>query len=357
MNVPVQKFLDQQIPALLRTRVFFSPFTNIYTNQALEEWLFRNAELTQPLLMLWINDPAVVTGRYQNQWIECSPAALKKQGILLARRNSGGGTVFHDRGNLNLTLFTSRNAYDKRSLTGFIKTILDSYGIISETGESRADIYIQGRKISGSAFKLIADRAYHHSTLLIDCDLEQLAGALHPAAREITSKGTESIRSKTVNLREVNLEISLLSIVRRAAVLFSGEEEIGNSVEESAITVLANQNPGIVLPDQLESLRQRFCSDTWIHDNGPDFEQVTSPCPLTHTAFAISVKKGVVQRAATSTGTTEDVKTRAVIDRIEAYLTGRRYAAAPDTYVLIESGFSMEESCQLFEWLKKEIGI
>lgn len=97
--------------------IFFSKCTNIFTNLALEDWLYKNRDLSNHhLLMLWRNDPCVVIGRHQNPWLECNFATLPSigQGVKLARRNSGGGTVYHDMENLNLTFFTGREEYSRR---------------------------------------------------------------------------------------------------------------------------------------------------------------------------------------------------------------------------------------------------
>ena len=50
-------------------------------------------------------------GRHQNPWTESNVPYLRENGINLARRNSGGGTVYHDMGNLNCTFFTRRSRY------------------------------------------------------------------------------------------------------------------------------------------------------------------------------------------------------------------------------------------------------
>ena len=82
---------------------------NIFTNLALEDWIYNNVDLDHEyLLVIWRNQPCVVIGCHQNPWIECGIFDLGKLGVDLARRRSGGGTVYHDLGNLNCTFFTSR---------------------------------------------------------------------------------------------------------------------------------------------------------------------------------------------------------------------------------------------------------
>lgn len=95
--------------------VYISKCTNIFTNLAMEDWLYAKRDFTNHhLLMLWRNEPCVVIGRHQNPWMECNFPALPNLGAPLARRNSGGGTVYHDLENLNLTFFTSRQDYCRK---------------------------------------------------------------------------------------------------------------------------------------------------------------------------------------------------------------------------------------------------
>ena len=83
---------------------------------------------------------------------------------------SGGGAVYHDRQNLNFTFMSGIDVYDKQRNFEIITDSLKQFGINAETS-GRNDIVVDGKKISGSAFKLTRDRAFHHGTLLIDVDL------------------------------------------------------------------------------------------------------------------------------------------------------------------------------------------
>lgn len=51
----------------IKKSVFLSQSHDIFTNLALEDWLYRNFDFTtHHVLMLWTNDPCVVVGRHQN---------------------------------------------------------------------------------------------------------------------------------------------------------------------------------------------------------------------------------------------------------------------------------------------------
>ncbi|CAG0908940.1 unnamed protein product, partial [Cyprideis torosa] len=98
--------------------------------------------------------------------------------IPLARRNSGGGTVYHDRGNLCLTFFSAREDYDREGNLGMVaEAVKDAFGIDLAVNQ-RQDIEVLGKKVSGTAAKLASKKAYHHCTLLVNADRENLRAAL-----------------------------------------------------------------------------------------------------------------------------------------------------------------------------------
>ena len=146
--------------------------------------------------MLWANSPAVVIGRNQNVWNECDLAELSRRGVQLARRASGGGTVYHDLGNLNLTFFSTREKFSKEANSAIVAAALNGHG----RGEwdvrvnERTDLLVSGRKVSGSAYRLNRTTAYHHCTLLVTTDLDTLGGVLKPTLPRIVTKGVASVR-------------------------------------------------------------------------------------------------------------------------------------------------------------------
>lgn len=129
--------------------VFISQSNDIFTNLALEDWLYRNFDFTNHhILLLWQNSPAVVIGRHQNPWLEANTAVLSEHGIEIARRNSGGGTVYHDHGNLNLTFFTPREHYSrKNNLQLICRALLREWGLKTEISP-REDIVSGNYKVS-----------------------------------------------------------------------------------------------------------------------------------------------------------------------------------------------------------------
>lgn len=132
--------------------VFMSQSTDIYTNLALEDWMYRNMDFTNHhVMMVWRNEPCVVIGRHQNPWMEANVPALSEKDIALARRNSGGGTVYHDRGNLNITFFTPKQRYDRKYNLELIKRALFREFGVKSTINERQDLIVRDKyKVSFS---------------------------------------------------------------------------------------------------------------------------------------------------------------------------------------------------------------
>lgn len=132
----------------IKKSVFISQSNDIFTNLALEDWFYRHFDFTNHhVLMLWSNDPCVVVGRHQNPFYETNVSNLQRAGIALARRNSGGGAVFHDRGNLNMTFFSPRERYNRSyNLSIVTRALFREWGIKADIS-ARDDIVISNKKV------------------------------------------------------------------------------------------------------------------------------------------------------------------------------------------------------------------
>lgn len=172
-----------------------------FFNQAFEDYVFRTFREDE-VLLLWRNRPAVVVGCYQNICREVHVRALLEQNIPVVRRMSGGGTVYHDLGNLNYTLITGQSgALDYDRCLAPVLRALNALGVPAQKSRT-CDMTVDGKKISGSAQKIANGRVLHHGTLLFDADLTRLdeitTGRKNDA---FCSKGTQSAICTVTNLR------------------------------------------------------------------------------------------------------------------------------------------------------------
>ena len=189
-------------------------------NLAVEEYLLESVEPGQCVLYLWQNRNTVVIGRNQNPWKECRTTLLEQEGGHLARRLSGGGAVFHDLGNLNFTFLMCLEDYSVPRQMEVIRSAVASLGIPAEVS-GRNDILARGRKFSGNAFYKNGRQAYHHGTLLVAADMEKLGRYLHPSRAKLKAKGVESVRSRVVNLQELNPAVTVDSLKKALKEAFS----------------------------------------------------------------------------------------------------------------------------------------
>ena len=198
--------------------VFLSPFTNPFINLALEDYFLRDAS-NLPLVFFYINRPCVVLGRFQNPWLECHLPYLVKNDIWLVRRQSGGGCVFHDEGNLNYS-FIYPEAKINRSLgVEVLKKAFKAADIELEISP-RHDLWLEGKKISGSAFKQIKDSSFHHGTFLISSDLEKLNQSLKHTIISKDSKSIPSVRSQVTRLKDKYPGIEIQDVIDLVAHYF-----------------------------------------------------------------------------------------------------------------------------------------
>ena len=170
-----------------------------YFNLALEKFLFDVVDDETVILYLWQNEKTVVYGYNQNVWKELFVSQLLEDGGYPVRRLSGGGAVFHDKGNLNFTFLTTASNYD---VDKQLQVIIEACRLLGLTVEKtgRNDLTIEGGKFSGNAFYKSGDRRYHHGTLLIDTDTTAMSRYLNIDRDKLESNGVSSIKSRVANL-------------------------------------------------------------------------------------------------------------------------------------------------------------
>ncbi|XP_018791088.1 PREDICTED: lipoyltransferase 1, mitochondrial [Bactrocera latifrons] len=260
----------------IRKSVFISQSYDVFTNLALEDWLYRNFDFSHHhVLLLWVNDPCVVIGRHQNPFMETNVSKLNSNGVTIARRNSGGGAVYHDRGNLNCTFFTPRERYDRKyNLNILTRALFREWAIKSEINK-RDDVCINEKKLSGTAAKLGYPNAYHHCTLLANTNRINLGNCLSKEEVNYISNSTPSVRSPIKNLCEINRNVNTSQLISSVGYEYlrtfatelrdGGNQQIMKQRGFQLINPTEKWFPGI------GNLRTEFKSWEWIYGKTPKF--------------------------------------------------------------------------------------
>lgn len=217
-------------------RCIYSPFTEIYFHLAAEEYLLKQGN--EDIFMLWQDTPSVVIGKHQRLRSEVDQEWAEREQVHIARRFSGGGAVYHDLGNVNLT-FIETTPRLPEFVTYLQRTLdfLNSMGLMA-TGGERLGIYLNGLKISGSAQCVHKNRVLYHCTLLYDTDLTALHKALNPEPMvddETLSSvyAVPSVRSEVTNIGRYLLAGSVDDFKENAFQYFSESQSVSSfSVEE-----------------------------------------------------------------------------------------------------------------------------
>ena len=216
-------------------RCIYSPFSDIYFHLAAEEYLLKQGN--EDIFMLWQDTPSVVIGKHQRLRSEVDQEWAEREQVHIARRFSGGGTVYHDLGNVNLTFIETTPrlpefvTYLQRKLD-----FLNSMGLMA-TGGERLGIYLNGLKISGSAQCLYKDRVLYHCTLLYDTDLTALHQALNPEPMvddEMLSSvyAVPSVRSEVTNIRRHLSAGTVTDFKEKAFQYFSKSQSVSAFTKE-----------------------------------------------------------------------------------------------------------------------------
>ena len=146
--------------------------TNPEYNLALEEYLCGLGGLGRDIFMLWRNEPSVIIGRFGSVHDEVDTKFAEAEKIRIVRRNSGGGAVYHDLGNVNYSFILRDNKnFTLEYFAQIIIRTLETIGINSRLDFRHNDILADGLKISGSAQYHHEGVILHHGTLLFDSDL------------------------------------------------------------------------------------------------------------------------------------------------------------------------------------------
>ncbi|MFT0802430.1 lipoate--protein ligase [Bacillus swezeyi] len=173
-------------------------------NLAIEEYCLKHLDPEQTYLLFYINQPSIIIGKNQNTIEEINTKYVDENGIIVVRRLSGGGAVYHDLGNLNFSFITKDDGNSFHNFKKFTEPVVEALKRLGVDAElsGRNDLMANGRKISGNAQFSTRGRMFSHGTLLFDSEIEHVVSALKVKKDKIESKGIKSIRSRVANISE-----------------------------------------------------------------------------------------------------------------------------------------------------------
>ncbi|XP_007957657.1 lipoyltransferase 1, mitochondrial [Orycteropus afer afer] len=269
---------------------------DVYQNLAVEDWIHDHMNLEgNPILFFWRNSPSVVIGRHQNPWQECNLNLMREEGVKLARRRSGGGAVYHDLGNINLTFFTTKSKYDRmENLKLIVRALNTVQPQLDVQATKRFDLLLDGQfKISGTASKIGRTTAYHHCTLLCSTDGTVLSSLLKSPYQGIKSNATASIPSSVKNLLEKDPTLTCEALMNAVAAKYAAYHRIDNHIN------LINPDDETLFPG-INSKAKELQTWEWIYGKTPKFSINTSftvldgQSPLEIKVY-IDIKNGRIQ--------------------------------------------------------------
>ena len=304
-------------------------------NLALEEYVFESLSKDYNYFILWQNASTVVVGRHQNTFNEVDEAFIRENNITVVRRLSGGGAVYHDLGNLNFTFIMCKEDYDLDKQISVIQTACHLAGISAEKS-GRNDILADGRKFSGNAFYQNRTHAYHHGTLMVDVDKDKLGRYLSPPKAKLEAKGVASVRSRVVNLKELNPELTIDKMKANMVEAFS--KVYGMAAEPLELTDKDFA--------EIEKVRAEYASWEYLFGTPLPFTfQCESRFDWGYIHLQLEAKDGIIRGAKVYT----DAMDWALPQAVENALLGCRFetAAMQNALQALQDKIVCEDLCRL----------
>ena len=260
---------------------------DIFYNLAAEYYLAAEKQLKDTVFMLWQTwPPTLVCGRYQNVFQEVHMPYVTEKNYVVARRLSGGGTVYQDE-NVFQYAFIAPSGEAQIDFGKYLEPVAKAMRALGVPVEfnSRNDLMIGEQKVSGTAKYHTRGYVVHHGTVLYDADIKELERCLTVDAEKIRSKGIASVRQRVVNMKQYT---NGLPVDRFMAAL--SRQLLGGDMQAQMFTVEEQE--------RIRTLaKEKFQSWDWIFGSSPDCDMVRSGrVPGGRVEFHLSIEKGKICR-------------------------------------------------------------
>lgn len=266
-----------------------SPSTNAYFNIASEEYLLTHFP-TEDIFLLYVNAPSIIVGKFQNTLAEINLDYVREKDIKVVRRMSGGGTVYHDLGNLNFSFHTLLGQNDFGDFSVFTQPVLrmlNKLGVPAEL-KGRNDLLVEGRKFSGNAKLARQGKMIQHGTILLDSEMEVLGEALKANPLKFIDKATKSNRSRVTNLIHYLPEDTTTEGLKNLLT----HEIINNNPGAERYELTAEDRDGIA-----KLMMEKYETWDWNYGFSPNYNfQKAAKLPAGFIEVHLDVEKGIIEK-------------------------------------------------------------
>lgn len=174
----------------------------------LEDYLALETEMVKtidtPTIFTWVVNPTVIYGRHQIREQEVNDAYCAAHGVRVVQRQSGGGCVYADRGNLMVS-FVSPSTHSQEVFDEFLKILSGALRRLGYKAVTTAhnDILVADRKVAGTACYTTPTGTVVHASMLYDVNLDALEQAITPSEAKLAKHAVASVRQRVRNLRSI----------------------------------------------------------------------------------------------------------------------------------------------------------
>lgn len=258
-----------------------------YYNFALEDYLLTDAP-EDDYVFFYIHKPSIIVGKYQNTLAEINKEYVEKHHILVARRLSGGGAVYHDDGNLNFSFVHRASREDVNNFEKFTQPVVEALQSLKVDAKlsGRNDLLVEDKKISGNAQCFKNGRLLHHGTLLYNADMSHLVQALNVRDIKIKSKGIASVRSRVANIAEYMASPMEIHEFKNYLLSYFSKSK---NIEEMTLDkeVLASIN---------QKVADQFSTWEWNWGKSPKYQhQISGKFPCGLIDLNMNIEEGIIK--------------------------------------------------------------